>query len=91
MATVYPMPTWGVTMEDGLITEWLVKPGDEVKEGDVIGVIATDKLEVDFEAPTDGVIAKLFHDAGENVDCGKDLIAIADDQADYEKYLAENA
>ena len=90
MATVYPMPKWGVTMEDGLIAEWNVKPGDEVKEGDVIAVIATDKLEVDFECPADGVIAKILHEVGDNVDCGDDLLVIANDQTDYERYLAEN-
>lgn len=91
MATTYPMPKWGVTMEDGQITEWRVKPGDEVKEGDIIGVVSTDKIDIDFESPADGVIARLFAEEGENVDCGDDVLVLADDQADYEAYKQANA
>lgn len=90
MSTIYPMPKWGVTMEDGLITEWNVAPGDTVKEGDVIGVVSTDKIDVDFEAPADGVIAALLADEGETVECGVDVLVLADDQADYERYRSEH-
>lgn len=86
MATTYPMPTWGVTMESGEITEWRVSVGDAVKEGDILGVVSTDKVDVDFECPQDGVIAHLFAEEGDVVDCGADLIVIADDQADYDSY-----
>ena len=91
MATVYPMPKWGVTMEDGLITEWNVKAGDHVKEGDVIGVISTDKIDVDFECPADGVIAKLLAEEGDTMKCGVDLLVLASDDADYESYVKENS
>ncbi|TAM66677.1 MAG: biotin/lipoyl-binding protein [Microbacteriaceae bacterium] len=84
------MPKWGVTMEDGLITEWNVKPGDHVEEGDVIGVVSTDKIDVDFEAPAHGVIARLLAEVGETVDCGVDVLVLADDDADYQAYLQEN-
>lgn len=90
MSTVYPMPKWGVTMENGLITEWNVKPGDEVKEGDVIGVISTDKIDVDFEAPADGVIAKLLAAEGDTLDCGEDILVMVDDLDEYQRYLSEN-
>lgn len=90
MATVYPMPQWGVTMEDGMITEWRVAPGDAVKEGDVIGVVSTDKIEVDFECPADGVIAKLLAAEGDTVECGNDLLVLADSTEDYQSYLQAN-
>lgn len=91
MSTVYPMPKWGVTMEDGMITEWRVSPGDAVKEGDVIGVVSTDKIDVDFEAPADGVIAKLLAEEGDTVECGVDVLVLADDQADYDTYVSEHS
>lgn len=91
MATVYPMPKWGVTMEDGLITEWNVKAGDQVKEGDVIGVVSTDKIDVDFESPANGVIAKLLAAEGDTVECGVDVLVLASDDADYESYVKENS
>lgn len=90
MATTYPMPKWGVTMEDGQITEWRVKAGDPVKEGDVIGVVSTDKIDIDFEAPADGIIAKLLAEEGDSVDCGADLIVVADDASDFESYQQSN-
>lgn len=91
MATTYPMPKWGVTMEDGQITEWRVKPGDAVKEGDIIGVVSTDKIDIDFESPADGVIAKLFAEEGDTVECGADVLVLADDEGDYQAYLQANA
>ncbi|MBN9608820.1 MAG: hypothetical protein BGO26_12090 [Actinobacteria bacterium 69-20] len=91
MSTVYPMPKWGVTMESGTITEWHVAPGNAVKEGDVIGTVSTDKIDVDFEAPADGVIAALLADEGDDVDCGVDILVLADDQADYDAYVREHS
>lgn len=82
MATVYPMPKWGVTMESGMIVEWRVRPGDVVSEGDIIGLVSTDKIDVDFESPGSGIVAALLAAEGETVDCGVDLLVLAEDQAD---------
>lgn len=87
MATTYPMPKWGVTMEDGEIVGWNVTPGQEVKEGDVLAEVETDKITVEFEAPADGVVAALLAEAGAVVECGTDLLVLADDAADYEAYV----
>lgn len=89
MATTHPMPKWGVTMESGQITEWRVKPGDAVKEGDVIGVVSTDKIDIDFESPADGLIAALLAEEGDDVDCGADVLVLADDSADLEAYQGQ--
>ena len=86
MATTYPMPKWGVTMEDGEIVEWNVTPGQEVKEGDVLAEVETDKITVEFEAPANGVIAALLAEAGDTVECGADVLVLADDAADYEAF-----
>ncbi|GAB2550395.1 biotin/lipoyl-containing protein [Leucobacter ruminantium] len=91
MATTYPMPKWGVTMESGQINEWTVSPGDAVKEGDIIASVSTDKIDIDFESPADGVIAALLADEGDDVECGVDVLVIADDQADYDAYRASQA
>ncbi|HLT97892.1 MAG TPA: biotin/lipoyl-containing protein [Acidimicrobiia bacterium] len=91
MATTYPMPKWGVTMESGTIEEWRVEPGDRVAEGDVIGVVSSDKIEVDLEAPANGIVAALLHPVGTTVDCGADLMVLADDEDDYAQYLQQNS
>ena len=38
------MPKWGLSMTSGEVTEWLVSEGDELKEGQDVAEIATDKI-----------------------------------------------
>lgn len=90
MAKTFPMPQWGITMEEGTVTQWVVAPGDPVKEGDVLAEVTTDKIDVDFESPVDGVVARYLVEAGETVDCGTDIVVIADDMVDYAAFQAEN-
>lgn len=53
------LPKLGLTMESGLIEEWLVSAGTLVKPGEPLMRLATDKVEVDVEAEAEG----LFHPA----------------------------
>jgi pyruvate/2-oxoglutarate dehydrogenase complex dihydrolipoamide acyltransferase (E2) component len=53
------LPKLGLTMETGLIEEWLVPPGTPVKPGDLLLRLATDKVDVEVEAEGTGV----FHPA----------------------------
>jgi len=53
------LPKLGLTMETGLIEEWLVPPGTPVKPGDLLLRLATDKVDVEVEAEAPG----LFHPA----------------------------
>ena len=53
------LPKLGLTMETGLIEEWLVSAGTLVKPGEPLMRLATDKVEVDVEAEAEG----LFHPA----------------------------
>jgi pyruvate/2-oxoglutarate dehydrogenase complex dihydrolipoamide acyltransferase (E2) component len=56
------IPKLGLTMEYGLIEEWLVAPGTPVKPGDPLLRLATDKVDVEVEAEGSG----LFHPAVES-------------------------
>ena len=56
MATEILMPQLGLTMEEGTVDEWVKHEGDEVKKGDVVLKITTDKLSNDIEAEEDGVL-----------------------------------
>jgi pyruvate dehydrogenase E1 component beta subunit len=47
-------------MEEGTLAKWLVKEGDEVKSGDIIAEIETDKATMEFEAVDEGVIGKIL-------------------------------
>jgi len=53
------MPALSPTMEKGNLARWLKKEGDEVKPGDVIAEIETDKATMEYEAIDEGTLAKI--------------------------------
>ncbi|MGK6322364.1 pyruvate dehydrogenase complex dihydrolipoamide acetyltransferase [Sphingomonas sp. DT-51] len=53
------MPALSPTMEEGTLAKWLVKEGDEVKAGDIMAEIETDKATMEFEAVDEGRITKI--------------------------------
>ncbi|WP_353185604.1 pyruvate dehydrogenase complex E1 component subunit beta [Bosea sp. (in: a-proteobacteria)] len=62
------MPALSPTMEEGKLAKWLKKEGDQVKAGDIIAEIETDKATMEVEAVDEGVLAKiLVPDGSENV------------------------
>ena len=67
MATPIKMPLLGMTMEEGIISKWLVSDGDTVTKGQVIVEFETDKINAEIEAPADGVIGGITAKAGESV------------------------
>src|ERR687890_1364732 len=54
------MPALSPTMEEGTLAKWLVKEGDEVKSGDLLAEIETDKATMEFEAVDEGTIARIL-------------------------------
>ena len=68
MAIEIRMPALSPTMEEGTLAKWLVAEGDDVRSGDVIAEIETDKATMEVEAVDDGVVGTLLVAAGtENV------------------------
>ncbi len=66
MAVEIKMPALSPTMEEGTLAKWLVKEGDEVKAGDIMAEIETDKATMEFEAVDEGKIEKIL--VGEGTD-----------------------
>ncbi|WP_375403267.1 pyruvate dehydrogenase complex E1 component subunit beta [uncultured Sphingomonas sp.] len=66
MPTEIKMPALSPTMEEGTLAKWLVKAGDNVKSGDILAEIETDKATMEFEAVDEGVIASI--DVAEGTD-----------------------
>ncbi len=64
MATNILMPALSPTMEEGTLAKWHVQEGDEVKAGDILAEIETDKATMEFEAVDDGRIGKLLVQEG---------------------------
>ena len=56
MAEVIRMPKMSDTMEEGVIAAWHVKVGDEIKSGDIIAEVETDKATMELESYDDGVL-----------------------------------
>ncbi|MDR3498580.1 MAG: pyruvate dehydrogenase complex E1 component subunit beta [Parvibaculum sp.] len=78
MTTNILMPALSPTMEEGTLAKWLVKEGDEVRSGDVIAEIETDKATMEVEAVDEGRIVKLVVPAGtENVKVNAVIAVIA--------------
>jgi pyruvate dehydrogenase E1 component beta subunit len=64
MAVEIRMPALSPTMEEGTLAKWLVAEGDEVRSGDVIAEIETDKATMEVEAVDDGRVGTLLVAAG---------------------------
>ncbi|MBT2814599.1 2-oxo acid dehydrogenase subunit E2 [Staphylococcus coagulans] len=62
------MPKLGMTMKEGTVEEWFVDEGDEVKEGDSLLTISSEKLTQDVEAPASGTLLKIKVVAGEEAE-----------------------
>ncbi len=67
MATDILMPKWGLTMKEGKLAKWLKKEGDNVKAGEAIFEVETDKITNVVEAGQDGVLAQILVQEGETV------------------------
>jgi pyruvate dehydrogenase E1 component beta subunit len=77
------MPALSPTMEEGTLAKWLVKEGDEVKSGDILAEIETDKATMEFEAVDEGTIAKILVAEGtDEVKVGTVIALIAADGED---------
>jgi len=72
------MPSLGADMVAGTIIEWLVKPGDLIKRGDIIAVVDTEKATIEVEVFTPGTIESILIPAGEKVPVGTVLALIRD-------------
>ena len=88
MAKLVVMPKLGLTMTEGTVEAWLKNEGDEVKEGEKLFSVSTDKLTNDIEATVSGKLLKILVPAGETVAC---LTPVAVIGAEGESYAAAPA
>ena len=81
MITEVTMPSMGADMTEGTIVKWLKKEGDEVKRGDKLAEIETDKTVVEMESYGEGILKKIVVPEGQVVPVG-DLIAYVGGEGD---------
>lgn len=72
----FRMPSLGADMEAGTLVEWLKKPGDALKHGDIIAVVETQKGAIEIEVFNDGVLDQTLTDLGEKVPVGRVIATI---------------
>src|SRR3954447_2499768 len=70
MAEEIVMPRLSDTMEEGTVAQWLKHEGDEIKTGDIILTVETDKATMELPAYSDGVLAKILVQEGTTVPLG---------------------
>jgi len=69
MSTEVILPKLGFTMTEGLIVEWMVADGGEVKEGEPLMVVESDKSTTEIEAPASGTL-KILQPLDTTLDVG---------------------
>jgi pyruvate dehydrogenase E2 component (dihydrolipoamide acetyltransferase) len=70
------MPRLSDSMEEGTILTWLVAEGEEVRSGEPLVEIETDKATVTYEAETDGVLLRIVRQEGETAALGERIAII---------------
>jgi pyruvate dehydrogenase E2 component (dihydrolipoamide acetyltransferase) len=78
MAGDVTMPRLSDSMEEGTILKWLVSEGDEVKRGQEIVEIETDKANMTYESDTEGVLVEIVVQEGETVALGEVIARVGD-------------
>ena len=79
------MPKWGIEMDEGKLTEWLIEEGTSFSKGDPLVVIETDKISNEVEAEIDSTLRKKVVDADGTYAVGALLgIFASDDTSDEE-------
>jgi pyruvate dehydrogenase E2 component (dihydrolipoamide acetyltransferase) len=68
-----PMPSLGPDMDYGRLMKWKIRPGEEVKKGQIIAVVETTKSAVEIESYRDGMVLDLLGKEGEEIHVGSPI------------------
>jgi pyruvate dehydrogenase E2 component (dihydrolipoamide acetyltransferase) len=78
MASDVTMPRLSDSMEEGTVLKWLVDEGGEVKRGEPLVEIETDKANMTYDADTDGVLVEIVAQEGDTLEIGEVIARIGD-------------
>ena len=78
MATEVELPQLGESVEEGVITAWLVEVGDTVEVDQPIVEISTDKVDTEIPSPVAGTITELTADVDDTVEVGQVIAVVGD-------------
>jgi len=86
-ASLVTMPKMSDTMTEGTMASWLKKVGDEVKSGDILAEVETDKATMELEAYEDGTLLYIGVKEGDSVAVDGILAVIGEKGADFESLI----
>src|SRR5690554_6129357 len=86
-ATLITMPKMSDTMQEGTISAWLKKEGDEIKSGDILAEVETDKATMELESYEDGILLHIGVNEGESVEIDGVIAVIGEKDADFQTLL----
>lgn len=72
------MPKFGMTMTEGLITEWLFAEGERVVQGQPIATVETEKVQTELEATATGILEGVKYKDDESAPVGEIIAYIED-------------
>jgi pyruvate dehydrogenase E2 component (dihydrolipoamide acetyltransferase) len=78
MATDVTMPRLSDSMEEGTVLKWLLEEGDEVKRGEPLVEIETDKANMTYESDTDGVLIEILAQEGDTLPIGETIARVGE-------------
>ena len=78
------MPKFGLTMTEGLLSEWHVGPGDAFRAGQLLYTVETEKVANEVEAEIDGTLSEILVSEGETVAVGTPVARISDQAGEAE-------
>ena len=76
MAETIGMPKLGLTMETGAVGSWLVSEGDEIKAGQALAEIVTEKITYELESEAAGVVLKILLEEEVEVPVGTPIAVV---------------
>ncbi len=88
MSKIVIMPKQGLQMTEGLITEWFIKEGEPVQEGEPLFDMETDKLSITIDAPASGTLLKILCQEGESAEVASPIAVIGEAGEDYNAILS---
>lgn len=83
------MPKMSDTMEEGVIASWLKKVGDEIKSGDILAEVETDKATMELESYDDGVLLHIGVKDGDSVPVDGVIAIIGEKGEDVDEILKD--
>jgi pyruvate dehydrogenase E2 component (dihydrolipoamide acetyltransferase) len=79
------MPKWGLSMTEGRLIEWLVDEGTEIKAGDEVAEVDTDKLNGTVESPVAGTVRRRVAAKGDTIPVGGLLAVVTGEEVTEEE------